>query len=383
MAYQLIILGAVIKFKKYILDLLFKEIDDLGIDRERLNIIYARDFKYKYRVNYPVYCLYVGSDQEVDLDILEKLINDVKLILPIVFDLSKFSQQIPKILLDRNGFELSDDSIPSLVSCILEGFNLLRVSRKVFISYKRSESSNIAIQLYEALEKAGFNVFLDTHCIRPGQLFQAELWHRMSDSEIVLLLNTKNFLLSNWTVQELAKANALSIGIVQIVWPNIEIIPEAQLCESVILKDIDFLYSCIKLKNDVIKKIISATEILRARTLSARQDNLTTEFIKFARILNIKTTLHQEKFISVYDKKNNEYAYIPTVGIPQSLTFNNAESLIKRVRKNHICGIYVLYDHLNVIDSWLWHLNWLNKYLPVKSIKLFELKKELLDYNRF
>lgn len=374
MKYQLIILGGPNKFEQAILDLLFKQIDELGMNRNMLHILKRDNFKNGYHANYPAYCLYMGDiNQETDLDILTILKNDATIILPIVSDLTKFDESIPEILKNQNGFKLSnEEEIPSLVSCILEGFSLIRTSRKVFISYKRSESSHVAIQLYEALEKSGFDVFLDTHSIRPGESFQEELWHRMTDSDIIVLLTTTNFLKSYWTKQELAKANSLSIGIIQVIWPNLKLIPQAQICKPIQLKDKDFDDDTHKkLVDSIVENIISSTEVLRARTLAARQDNLTSEFISFANQSNVEVTLHPDKFISIY-KNNEEYIIIPTIGVPQSLNCNNAEELILRIKQEKPKCIYLLYDHVNIRDKWLRHLEWLNQYLPVQSLKLSE-----------
>lgn len=374
MKYQLIILGAPNKFEQAILDLLFKQIDELGMNRNMLHILKREKFKNEYHANYPAYCLYMGdTNQRTDLDILTILKKDATLILPIVSSLIKFDENIPEILKNQNGFQLSNErGIPSLVSCILEGFSLIRTSRRVFISYKRSESSHIAIQLYEALEKSGFDVFLDTHSIRPGEPFQEELWHRMTDSDIIVLLNTDNFLKSNWTKQELAKANSLSIGIIQVIWPNAKLIPEAHICKPIQLEDKDFDdYIHKKLVDRVVENIIYSTEVLRARTLAARQDNLTSEFISFASQSNVEVTLHPDKFISIY-KNNEEYIIIPTIGVPQSLSCNNAEDLILRIKQKKPKCIYLLYDHVNIRDKWLCHLEWLNQYLPVQSLRLSE-----------
>lgn len=372
MKYQLIILGSKHEFEQQILDSLFEQINILGMSGDMLNIVYAENFKTDYQANYPVYCLYMGSNnKELDLGILATLKEDATLILPIVSDLTKFNSLIPDDLKNQNGFSLANkDDIPRLVSCILEGFSLLRASRRVFISYKRSESSDIAIQLYEALEKSGFDVFLDTHSIRPGEPFQEELWHRMTDSDIIVLLNTKNFLGSHWTKQELAKASSLSIGVIQVIWPDSNLMREAEICTPIQLKDEDFINnSSPKLIESIINDIISSTESLRARTLAARQDNLTSEFISFAKQSQVEVTLHQDKFISLY-KNDEEYIIIPTIGVPQSLSCSNAEELILRIKQDRPKCIYLLYDHVNIRDKWLCHLEWLNQHLPVKSLKL-------------
>jgi len=103
----------------------------------------------------------------------------------------------------------------------LEGLGLLRERRRLFISYRRVEASGVAAQLYEALDAAGFDVFLDTHGIlRPGEPFQEVLWHRLADTDVALLLDTPGFLASRWTEEELARANVSNIQILQVLWPG-------------------------------------------------------------------------------------------------------------------------------------------------------------------
>ena len=60
----------------------------------------------------------------------------------------------------------------------------------------------------EALERNNFDVFLDTHSIKQGEPFQEELWHRMTDCDVIVLLNTKGFLERKWCKKEIAEANA-------------------------------------------------------------------------------------------------------------------------------------------------------------------------------
>jgi hypothetical protein len=107
-----------------------------------------------------------------------------------------------------------------MVSVAFENFRLLRSERRLFISYRRVESQGIAIQLYEALDALGFDVFLDTHGVPPATDFQSVLWHRLADSDVVVLLDTPDFRTSRWTVQELARANATSLQILHLLWPG-------------------------------------------------------------------------------------------------------------------------------------------------------------------
>ena len=383
--YQIIKLGSDNPFYKGVLDALYHHIQELGLAKESILEIDENNFKTEYKGNAPTFCLYFGSNAGdfKNIDLLKILINDANLILPIASDITKFKQQIPTELENVNGFELaSSNDIEKLVSCILEGLSLLRLSRRLFISYKRDESSTVAIQLFEQLEKNGFDVFLDTHSIRPGEPFQEELWHRMADTDVVVLLNTPGFLNSNWTTQELAKANSMSIGILQLIWPTHKLERDAELSIPFQLSDSDFGNETFKeptsyLKGETISKIINQVESLRARSLASRQDNIITEFIASSNRVGKKADLQSEKFITIKRSDGKELVIIPTVGVPQAFTYNQSEELVARIKSKNTVEAYLLFDHRNIREKWLKHLDWLDNYLPVKTIKIVKAEEWL------
>jgi len=383
--YQIIIIGSNNNLIKEILKILFRHINELGLQAKSITIITEENFYNKYKANAPTFCLYFSNNDGdfKSLDILKILQKDATLILPIVDQITKFSKLIPPELRNVNGFELSSkNEIEKLVSCILEGLSLLRLSRRLFISYKRDESSNIAIQLFERFEKNGFDVFLDTHSIRPGEPFQEELWHRMADTDVVVLLNTPGFLKSNWTTQELAKANSMSIGILQLIWPSHKLERDAEISIPIQLckKDFgSFLFRNSKklLTNSIVDQIVNQVESLRARSLASRQDNIITEFISSANKVGKLVVLQPEKFITIERSDGKELVIIPTVGVPQAFTYNQSEELVSRIKSKNVAGAYLLFDHRNIREKWLMHLDWLDNYLPIKTIKIFEAESWL------
>ncbi len=383
--YQLIKIGDDNTFFPEVIDTLYRHVTELGLLKESIVEIDESNFHTVYKANSPTFCLYFGNSSGTfkNIDILKTLIKDANLILPIASDLKKFSTQIPKELRNINGFELSNNNdIEKLVSCILEGLSLLRLSRRLFISYKRDESSTVAIQLFEQLEKNGFDVFLDTHSIRPGEPFQEELWHRMADTDVVVLLNTPGFLKSDWTTQELAKANSMSIGILQVIWPTHKLERDAELSIPLQLSDADFgntIFNDSKsfLNSNAISNIVSQVESLRARSLASRQDNIITEFIASSNKVGIIADLQSEKFITVKKSDGKELVIIPTVGVPQAFTYNQSEELVARIKSKNVAGVYLLFDHRNIREKWIKHLDWLDNYLPVKTIKIVKAEEWL------
>ena len=383
--YQLVIIGNNSTFKDVIINTLKTRIGDLGVSVDSILILDETNFFENYSANAPTIGIYFGGDNVKfpNLDILGVLFSDSALVLPIVNDLDNYKNHTPTDLHPINGFLLVNAThIEALVSRILEGLSLLRLSRRLFISYKRTESTGVAIQLYEKLEQAGFDVFLDTHSIQKGEVFQDELWHRLVDTDVVVLLNTKGFLESDWTKEELAKASAMSIGILQVIWPNHNPERSSELCIPLPLSETDFEnknYNDSKshLIESTIANIINQTESLRARSLGARQDNIITEFMKSAKTQNVLAHLQPEKFITVQKTDGSEIIVIPTIGVPHAFTYNQSEDLIKTIRTHKSQKIFLLYDHINIRKKWLKHLDWLDAYLPVSTVKIFEIENWL------
>ncbi|MBS1773439.1 MAG: toll/interleukin-1 receptor domain-containing protein [Bacteroidetes bacterium] len=383
--YQIIKIGDDNAFYPDLLRVLIKHITELGLREDAIIEINEANFSTEYKANAPAFCLYFGSPDSdyKNLDIVDILIRDATLILPVVSNLEVFNAQIPEKLRGINGFELaSANNIEQLASNVLEGLSLLRVARRLFISYKRDESSAVAIQLFEQLEKNGFDVFLDTHSIRPSEPFQDELWHRMADTDVIVLLNTPGFLNSHWTTQELAKANSMSIGILQLIWPTHKLERDAEISIPYYLEDSNFGNNLFAEPNsyltpETIAEVVSQVESLRARSLASRQDNIITEFIASSTRVGKKADLQPDKLIVIKQPDDKELIFIPTVGVPQALTYNQSHELVEKIKSKDVVGAYLIYDHRNIREKWLNHLKWLDDYLPIKTVKIVEAESWL------
>lgn len=379
--YQLVLIGENEELFKSLQLQLQKSFDELKIVVDLLKIIRENNIE-EYSGGQPAFVIYAGHKNDFtnnQKEILEKQKADGNIILP-VFDKS-FTNEIPDFLSNQNGVPLNDN-IVKISNIILEGFELLRKNRKLFISYKRTESSNIAIQLYEFLEKNNFDVFIDTHSIDKGEEFQEELWHRMTDCDLILMLNTKEFLKSDWCKQELDKAHVKRIGIVHLLWPDCDFEDFAHLAFSLKLKDSNFdkpLFSDLtkgRLKEDKLSEILDLVESSRARNLASRQDSLITDFTQAANDNDIDVNLQYSRYISQRLDNGKVRIYIPTVGIPQSINCQNSQKLIKQIEKKEIDSITLIYDEMSIRNYWLEHLDWLNEYLEIKTLKKMDFNKE-------
>ena len=110
---------------------------------------------------------------------------------------------------------------------------LLRENRKLFISYRRTDSSAVANQLFDAFVRNNYDVFLDTYSINPAKNFQEELHHRMTDCDVLIQLYTNDFKNSKWCNEEIISANQKQIGVVEIIWPDCTPDIHNLLCEPI------------------------------------------------------------------------------------------------------------------------------------------------------
>lgn len=373
--YQIILLGSITEIVDEIANLFYEKVRELNLQESFYQIINNSQIDEEYIINQPTFVLYFGNHEGnfEDIHIVEKLLNEGKIVLPIFYD--SFKKEIPKVLANQNGLKFGKHQKAKIVNLILESFGKLRNTRKVFISYKRDESSSVAIQLYEALEKNNFDVFLDTHSIKQGEPFQEELWHRMTDCDVIILLNTPKFLESEWCEKEIAEASVKQIGILQLIWPNHKLDSMAEVCfpRQLLLDDfIDRVFNnkdISKLSDTTLKSIIQKVESIRARNLAARQDNLITEFLKIARKNGKNVTIQPERFITEEMMENKRRIFIPSIGIPKSMDYNQSSVLKKEIKEYSVNEVYLIYDNVRIREKWLKHLEYLNEHLDVQTIK--------------
>lgn len=378
--YQLILLGSFDGTENEISVLFLKRLEELKLQANFYEIVYSREFEALYKGNQPTYTIYFGSQTGnfQDLDKIERLLNEGNIILPIFHN--DFKSEIPEILGNQNGLKYSSKEKDKIVNLILESFGKLRNTRKVFISYRRDQSTSIAIQLYEALERNNFDVFLDTHSIKQGEPFQDELWHRMTDCDVIVLLNTEGFLERKWCKEEIAEASAKQIGVLQLVWPNHKLEKMAEVCIPINLQPEDFLDNKFtdkdtsKLTQEKVLQIVQQAESLRARNLASRQDSLITNFLNIAKKYGKAMTVQPQRFITENLNENKRRIFIPSVGIPQSTDYYQSSELKKEIQEYSVEEVYLIYDNVRIREKWLKHLDYLNKWLDVQTIKKQEFE---------
>ncbi len=293
---------------------LVERLRDLGIDDSQIAFCDAKSILGR-NPKTPIVTIYFGDTRSADvLDInaITSLKSAASIIIPVAPDLDSFNTIVPAELHEINGAALADDDQEpnEIVNLVLENLGLLRRLRRLFISYRHASSTNEAIQIRHELDSRGYDVFLDTYSVAKGDPFQEVLWQRLADSDVAVLLDTPDFLDSRWTKEELAQAEAMTIGIVQVIWPSHNPAPYTDLCERLYLRSSDFS-SNGGLKQKVLEDIAKAVEQLRARSLAARHNNLVREFCDAATSKKVATFVQPERFIIAKLGSGRTVAAIP------------------------------------------------------------------------
>ena len=351
----------------------YEKTHEMGLPTESLIEIYSGNFTACYQNKQPSFVYYFGKKDHnnLDADKLDILMTNGDAIIPVYFQKDSFLEEIPKVAWKINGKVYSDEKTDAFVNYALEALRLMRQNRKLFISYRRSDSTVIANQLFDALVRCNYDVFLDTYSIGAAKNFQEELHHRLSDCDILIQLYTKEFKASEWCLEEITAANQKQIGVIELVWPDMKLDIHNHLCEPILLTKDDFLTDYTNqnalLTDDTVNKISKTVESVRARNMAARQDGLVGEFIKEAQKVG-RVMIQEYKYLVERLEDDNVNVFIPAVGVPQS--FDCFESLqFKSLLKNPKTRIYLIYDDLRIKRRWIEHLDWLNKSLEVQTIK--------------
>lgn len=323
--------------------------------------------------------VYFGGDPSKDLAAVEEIIRSSAPIIPVVAAKSDFSSNIPHALHFANGLRLRSDDpeMNELSSALLECVGLLRKQRRAFISYRRIEARAAAMQLHDLLASRGFDVFLDTHDVRPGEPFQEVLWHRLCDADVMLMLDTPTYFESKWTRQELGRARAKEIHVLRLVWPANVTNDVPALAETLYLNHDDLLGDDGPIAEATANRISLAVERLRSKSIAARYMAITGKLrADVERIGGSIAGIGAHRAVAItLDRGRQVWAY-PVVGIPTAELLNDVAN---KARVADLSETPILvYDHVGLSGAWISHLKWLDEQIAaVRAIKVSEASWQL------
>lgn len=323
--------------------------------------------------------LYFGGKNPKD-DEARALLRKSIAIVPVVSAANRFGAELPPSLQALNGQVGGCDAVDRLVSALLEAVGLIRWRRRVFVSYRRESSRNAALQLHDELSAHKFDVFLDTHAIRLGAAFQETLWHRLADSDAILMLDTGDYFDSIWTEREFGAACALNIGILRVGWPNISLQRAHEGLQSLALNPEDFDPSPggSHLTPAALHRISCELERLRSKSIAVRHTNLASSVRRAAAQVNgICDGPGAHHSLHIRLANGHRIVAYPAVGVP------NAETLYEVAQRECPPGadLALVYSSPGIARGWLEHLEWLGKH--VRDVRWLQAEHAAFELGRW
>jgi hypothetical protein len=280
-------------------------------------------------------------------------------VLPVASAIGHVEQDIPVELRRLNCLTYPGDGPERIATALLECVGLLPRQRRVFVSYRRESASTAAVQLFNALSAKVFEVFLDTHGIAPAEDFQAALWHRLCDSDLLIMLDTQDYFDSRWTAAEFGRAMAKGISILRIGWPDVAASHRVSTASRIDLGAADIDTASGRLTDDALNRIALHLESLRARSHAVRSLTLFSKIeLGITCIGGVVTGVGAHNVVHATLPDGTEIMAYPTVGVPTSVTLHDA------VEHSPGRSIAIVYDHLGIHERWLAHLRWLGQNIP-------------------
>lgn len=307
---------------------------------------------------------------------IESLLRKSIPVLPVVLDPTKVHEELPPALWSLNCLTYNLGGIQRIATALLECVGLLPRQRRVFLSYRRNEARQAALQLFDELSSRVFDVFLDTHGIAPAEDFQAVLWHRLCDADVLVMLDTPNYFESRWTNAEFGRALAKGISVLRVGWPDFTPSARTRTASHIQLRAEEVDSTTGRLKGETIKQICLQLEGVRSQSHAVRNLNL-IENLRTA-IEKIDGTLEgvgPNKAVNLRLADGRKVVAYPTMGVPTSTTLHEA------MTNTPDQSVAVIYDHVGLHPNWLGHLDWLGTHIKTpRWVKAAEAAWQFADW---
>lgn len=297
-------------------------------------------------------------------------------LLPVASEINRVSAEIPEPLRQLNCLAYVAGGAQRVATALLECAGLLPRQRRVFVSYRRGEAREAALQLFDALSARLFDVFLDTHGIPPAEDFQTMLWHRLCDSDVLLMLDTPGYFESRWTSAEFGRALAKGISVLRVGWPDATPSARTETASRAELLPEEVDPATGRLAEAAVERICLQLEEVRSQSHAVRSVNLVSNLRNAIQTIGGRVIgVGPSKAIHIELADGRHVIVYPTVGVPTSTTLHDAAI------NSPDQSVAVVYDHVGLHPRWLGHLDWLGQHIrAAKWVKASEAGWQFADW---
>ena len=368
-------------------------VGDLGLDAAQHACVedyLHSENSFETGINAVVWCGNSSQCSAEELEELEELMNSGVSIFTAVESLDDYTEQVPDLLHPLNG--CTWENLHQLVTSILETFGLLRIGKRVFISYRRKESQAVANQLFEQLQHRGYRTFLDTASIDPGQAVQDQLKAQLLDMDVVVLLHSKGALDSKWVMEEVLDAQHRGTEVFDLLWPNATPARELSLAISERLESTNFQNPSApdpathRLEDGFLGNFLVLIERARIRSVRTRRDRLLRQMAEDAKLAGQRFRYFATGSRDITSMPFAGYGTPETAGIsrlaiishgtPNAVDLQKIESAAEKNDGGSLPAS-VVYDEFGLLEEQAKHLMWLNSLSNLKGAQFLPLSRHL------
>lgn len=197
------------------------------------------------------------------------------------------SLTLPPELSRQNTAFWHGEAIETLALTVLARAGVSSLDRRVFISYRRIDAQPMALQLFDALGRRNYSVYLDTVSTQPGLDFQNQLFEHLADKSMLVVLQSPRFQESKWAMEEVNFALSHDLSMLILRFPEAkEALPGIRAGDQLLLKTEELVPAAeppfaltpaalqravegINLAHD--RELVARRTLMRQRTLEALQ----------------------------------------------------------------------------------------------------------------
>lgn len=262
-------------------------------------------------------------------------------------------------MFNASEYQLEDNRLPHrLIVDLFHALNITASRRKVFISYKRTESQVVADQLRDELTLRGYQVFLDWISIEKGREFQKHLINELNHSDIIIFLQTKNVFFSDWVKEEIIFAELRGVSLFRLIFQDDDYKPS-----SFIADRYHVLSSCGKcpLSDRELNRICARVESFRIASMASRRTMLLEEWRhEYEKEKTSMTSVLSEMVIAKLDDDN---VHLICPYFPDMSTLYYFATKVKGANKRVYCSM------LGFSQEYRDYMSWLCEKIGVKLIE--------------
>lgn len=264
--------------------------------------------------------------------------------------------------------------IHDLTFTILSRLGIDHFHRKVFISYRRGERENIALNLFRDLasDKSGFEVFLDTRKLDIGIDFMDDIRRAISETDVFILLYSEKYMTKPFTQKEFYTALTAGIGVILLYEGSDETFRNDRLCP----KGLPTLFYTLDLNGNIpqcnLEQLVNMMNVERQYFKERKM----RRFLRLTKNLEMNS---MHSWINPQNKIDNpEYVY-PLYCLPSSLDLQRIEDGITDNNGEHI----IIYDHWPIPEFYNSNIKWImkEKNITLKTLQECFIPSEQIHNN--